>query len=187
MKMKTRERTGEAENVDQSHPVPISCTLSLVRQWSRLFRVVCRITGLCTLWPRASGPHLLDVSFFLYRIHSLFILHVITSRRRLWPLIGASTPVPSPLFPPPPVQLFVLLPRHPLCQLFPSSLCHYISLVSPLNLLSPSPSDPDHSCRPAKNVWGFPDFPPRQARPLGSPLRRDPADGTRLRNGESPS
>lgn len=52
------------KGVNQSHQLHISSTLSLVQQWRPLFHAVCRIAGLCTIWPRACGPHLLDLSFF---------------------------------------------------------------------------------------------------------------------------
>lgn len=143
---------GEDSTISATHFISQS-TLSLVWQWRPLFQVVCRIAGLCTIWLRACGPHLLDLSFFFFewRIHSLFILHVITSRRplwwrRFWPLIGASTTtVPFLLFPPVRSSCLFSTPSihsgnslsPPFVTTFPSSLPSTFSHPLPQTLIIP--------------------------------------------------
>lgn len=144
-------------------------TLSLEQQWRPLFLAVCRITELCTSWPCACGPHLLDLSFF----NVGYILYSFCVRS----LPDAS--VVEKFFIPNWCLLLSFLssakvflyPFHSLWQLLFSPICYHTSLASPLNLFSPSVSDHDHFYEATKNVRGFPDF------PLARPFRSDPLSG----------
>lgn len=141
---KDKGKDGIHGDASQPHRLHISSTLSFGATMQAFVSRMSAGSRGCARYGRVHVGHICWTCpfFFKCRMHSLFIPHVITSRQplwwqRFWPLIGASSPVPSPLFSSRPLQLFVLHPVPSLWQLSRSPpLLPHLPHLSPQHFLT---------------------------------------------------